>query len=72
VVLSVLEHLTVELLLGVVGLAAEFKPKVCSGHYLSPKGTCATGQVEFLDAWVLLISVNSSVGADVYSSPLIL
>ena len=29
-----LEHLGVELPLGVVGLAAEFVPKVCSGHPL--------------------------------------
>ena len=31
-ILSVLECLGVELLLGVVGLAVEFAPKVCSGH----------------------------------------
>ena len=30
-ILGVLEHLGVELPLGVVGLAAEFAPKVCSG-----------------------------------------
>ena len=34
-ILSVLEHLGVELPLGVVGLAGEFVPKVCSGHWLS-------------------------------------
>ena len=33
VVLGVLEHLGVELILGVVELAAEFTPKVCSGHW---------------------------------------
>ena len=33
VILGVLEHLGVELLLGVVvGLAVEFPPKVCPGH----------------------------------------
>jgi hypothetical protein len=31
-ILGVLEHLGVELPLGVVGLAAEFVPKVCSGR----------------------------------------
>ena len=44
VVLGMLEHLGVELPLGVVGLAVEFVPKVCSGHQLRPEGTCATGQ----------------------------
>ena len=38
--------------LGVVGLAAEFVPKLCSGHLPKPEGTHATGQVEFLGAWV--------------------
>ena len=33
VVQGVLQHLGVELLLGVVVLAAEFTPKVCSGHW---------------------------------------
>ena len=68
-VLGVLEHLGVELPLGVVGLAAEFVPKVCSGHWLRPEGTCATGWVEFLGAWVLLVPVTSGVGVDVVSSP---
>ena len=68
-----LEHLGVELPLGVVGLAVEFAPKVCSGHWPRPEGTCATGQVEFLGAWVLLVPVTPGVGADVVSSsPLIL
>jgi hypothetical protein len=39
-----------EISLGVVGLAAEFLPKVCSGHLLRPKGTGATGWVKFLFA----------------------
>jgi hypothetical protein len=62
-----------ELLLGVVGLTAEFAPKVCSGHWLRLEGTCATGPVEFLRAWVSLVPVTFGVGADVVSSsPLIL
>ena len=32
VILGVLEHLGVEFLLGVVGLAVELAPKVCSRH----------------------------------------
>ena len=60
-----------ELDLGVVGLAAEFAPKVCSGYQPRLEGTCAPEQTEFLDVWALLVEVTSSVGADV-SSPLIL
>ena len=36
--------LGVDLPLGVVGLAGEFAPKVCS----NPEGTCAIGWAEFL------------------------
>ena len=32
-ILGLLEHLGVDLPLGVVGLAVEFVPKVCSGHW---------------------------------------
>jgi hypothetical protein len=32
-----LEHLGVDLPLGVVGLAVEFVPKVCSGHWHKPE-----------------------------------
>ena len=72
-VLGMLELLGVEFPLGVVGLAAEFTPKVCSGHQPRPEGTCATGQSEFLHVWVLLVAVTPTVGADVVSSsPLIL
>ena len=39
VILSVLEHLGVELPLGVVGLGAEPEPKFCSGHRFRPEGT---------------------------------
>jgi hypothetical protein len=39
VILGVLERLGVELPVGVVGLAAEFTPKVCSGHLLRLEGT---------------------------------
>ena len=45
---GMLEYLGVELPLGVVGLAVEFAPKVCSGHWLRREGTHATGQTEFL------------------------
>ena len=54
----------VELPLGFVGLAAEFVPKVCSGHQLRLEGTCATGQVEFLGAWVPLDLVTPGVGTN--------
>ena len=56
-ILGILERLGVELLLGVVGLIVEFKPKVCSGDRVRLERTPATGQVEFLGAWVLSISV---------------
>jgi hypothetical protein len=73
VILGVLEHLGVEFPLGVVGLAAELVPKVCSGHWPRPEGTCATSGVEFLHAWVPLVPVTPCVVADVVSSsPLIL
>ena len=36
-----------------------------------PEGTLATGVVEFLGAWVLLVSVTSGVGADFVSSSMI-
>ena len=58
----------VELPLGFVGLAAEFVPKVCSGHQLRLEGTCATGQVEFLGDYVPLVPVTPGVGTDVVSS----
>ena len=44
VVLGVLECLGVKIILGVVGLAAEFTPKVCSGYRPRHEGTQATGQ----------------------------
>ena len=37
-----------ELLLGIVGLAVEFTPKVCSGHQPRQEETSVTGRVEFL------------------------
>jgi hypothetical protein len=61
----------VELLLGVLGLAAEFAPKVCSGHWTRPGGTRASGRAEFLGTWVSRVPVTSSVGADVVSSSLL-
>jgi hypothetical protein len=72
VVLSMLESLGVELLLGAMGLAMEFAPKVHSGHRPRQEGTHAIGQTEFLGSRVPLIPVTSSVRADVVSSPLIL
>jgi hypothetical protein len=42
-------------------------------HRPRPEGTCATGQAQFLGAWVPLVPVTSHVGADfVSSSPLVL
>ena len=64
-ILGMLEHLGVELPLGVVGLAVEFAPKVCSGHWPRPEGTGATGWTEFLGALVLLVPATPNVGADV-------
>ena len=57
--------------LGAVELATEFVPKV---DWCRLEGTQATGQVEFLCLWVLLVPViPSGVGPDVVSySPLIL
>ena len=49
--------LGVELPLCVVGLAADFAPKVCSGHEPRLLGTQATGLVEFLCAWVPLFQL---------------
>ena len=73
-ILGVLECLGVELPLGVVGLAAEFRPKVCSGLQLRAEGTCATGRAGFLSPWILLVPVTpGGVGTDVVSSsPMIL
>ena len=51
--------LGVKLPLGVVGLAVEFVPKVCSDRL---EGTCATGLAEFLCAWVPLVPVTPGVG----------
>lgn len=42
-ILGILELMKVDLSLGVVGLASEFVPEVCSGHRLRPEETCATG-----------------------------
>jgi hypothetical protein len=40
-----LEHLGIELPLGVVGLAAELVPNVCSGQWARLEGICASGWV---------------------------
>jgi hypothetical protein len=46
---GMLEYLEVELLLGFVGLAAKFTPKVLLGHQPRLDGTCAIGQA---DSWL--------------------
>jgi hypothetical protein len=70
-ILVVLEWLGFEPPLGAMGLGVEFTPKV---NWSRLEGTQATGQVEFLCLWVLLVPViPSGVGPDVVSySPLIL
>jgi hypothetical protein len=40
IILGVLEHLGVDILLSVVGLDAEFVPKICSGHQPRQEGIC--------------------------------
>jgi hypothetical protein len=53
VILGVLEHLEVELPLGIVGVGAEPAPQVCSGCRFKLEGIHATGQAwvpEFLGA----------------------
>ena len=62
VILGILEHLGLELLLDVVGLAAEFESKVCSGYRPRLEGTCASGQAEFLGTWVLLVQLLPVLG----------
>jgi hypothetical protein len=57
-ILGVLEYLGVDLPLAVVGLAAEFGPKDCSGHQPIQEGTCATGRVEFLGAFILCLNIK--------------
>jgi hypothetical protein len=47
-----------QLLLGVVGLAAELAPKICSGNRPRPDRIHATAWAEFLIAWVLLVPVT--------------
>ena len=69
VVLDVLELLEMELPLGVMGLTAEFMPKVCSEH--QPRGKEPV-QTKFLSAWIPALPDTFGVGADVSSSHLIL
>ena len=64
-ILSMIEHMGVELSLGVLGLVAELVLKLSSGHWLRPEGTHATGWAEFLDVWVLLVPVTPGVGAHI-------
>jgi hypothetical protein len=59
-VLSMLDCLGVELLLGVEGLAVELAPKVYSGHRLRLEGTCASGRGSSWvprSCWAHLLSV---------------
>ena len=65
---GLLKCLGVELPLGVVGLGAEFVPKVCLGHLLRLEGICEIGPVEFLGAWVPLDPVTTDLGAVILSS----
>lgn len=53
--LGMLEHLRVELVLSVVVLAEEFAPKICPRHRPRLQENHATGWVEFLCPWILLI-----------------
>lgn len=50
VILGVLEHLVVELLLGVVGLGVELAPKVCSGTISDQEEPVLCGVPESLDS----------------------
>jgi hypothetical protein len=69
----VLEHLEVELPLGVLGLGAEPVPKVCSAHNLRPEGICATGWAGVLASLDTGGSSYSRFCADIVaSSPVIL
>ena len=61
---GMLECPGMEFPLGVVGLDEEFVPKVCSGHSPRPEATRATGQAEFLGAWVPLVPVTPGVGEE--------
>jgi hypothetical protein len=67
----VLECQIVALPLGIVGLAAEFKPKVCSGLWSRLEGTCATGWVRFLCPWIPLVPVTPD-GIGIYVASYIL
>ena len=66
-----LERLGVDFFLGIVGLASEFTPKVCSGQWSRLEEIHATGQMEFLGSRVPFVSVTSGVGADFVSSSMI-
>ena len=64
-ILGVFEHLGFEPLLGAVGLAAKFMPKV---KWHRQEGTEATGWAGFLCPWILLVPVTSGgVGTDAVS-----
>ena len=67
-----LERLGVDFFLGIVGLASEFTPKVCSGH-TGPDWKKSMPLVRW-SSWVPrvpFVSVTSGVGADFVSSSMI-
>ena len=51
-ILDMLEHLGVELSLGVVGLAVELSLKVCSGHW--PRRQETVQEMEYLEVRAIL------------------
>ena len=50
-ILGMLQHLGVNLSLGVVGLGVESAPKVCSGHRLKLEGTLDPGDPSYSWCW---------------------
>ena len=69
-ILGMLEHIEVLLPLGVMGLAAEFTPKV---NQPRPECTCVTGQARCLCPWLLLVLVKpSGVGTGIMSGSLVI
>jgi hypothetical protein len=71
---GVLKRLRVELPLGVVGVGLALELLTRSVQSTGPdrlERTCATGLVESLSAWVLLVLVTPGVGTDVVSPGLL-
>ena len=59
-ILGMLEHLEVELPLGVVGLGVEPAPKVHSEHRLRQEGTCVTGLTGVPASLFFIVSISIS------------